>query len=85
MLGLALILFAALIVRASGVPRPIGYLMGLSGLAYIAQGWVLGSEGFSAANTAAILAGIVLVFTWSVWLLWAAWRRRPLVLRPFPA
>jgi hypothetical protein len=28
--------------------KTLGYLMALSGLAYIAQGWVLGSEGFSA-------------------------------------
>ena len=74
MLGLSLIVFAALIVRASGVPRPIGYLMGLSGLAYIGQGWVLGVQGFSPANGALIIAGIVLVFLWSAWLLWTVWR-----------
>ena len=74
-----------MLVRASGVPKSIGYLMGACGLAYVAQGWVLGSEGFSAANTAAILAGIVLLFSWSVWLLVTAWgssdRRTPHVSR----
>lgn len=35
----------------------LGYLMGLSGLANIVQGWVLGSEGFPTTNTFAILAG----------------------------
>jgi len=74
-----------MLVRASGVPKSIGYLMGLSGLAYIAQGRVLGFEGFSVDNTAAILAGIVLVFSWSVWLLVTAWgssdRRTPHVAR----
>ena len=74
--GLSLCLFAVMLVRASGVPKSIGYLMGLSGLAYIAQGRVLGFEGFSAANTAAILAGIVLLFSWSVWLLVTAWGKQ---------
>jgi hypothetical protein len=45
-LGLALLLFAAAVVRTVGVPRPIAYLMGLSGLTYLVQGWVVGSEGF---------------------------------------
>ncbi|WP_427129178.1 hypothetical protein [Pseudarthrobacter sp. S9] len=31
--------------------RVIGYLMALSGVAYIVQGWVIGTQGFSAANT----------------------------------
>ena len=38
--GLSLILFgAAIAVVAGRVPRPIGYLMALSGLCYLAQGW----------------------------------------------
>src|SRR4051794_4841843 len=41
-LGLALLLFAVAVVRTSWVPRPIGYLMGLSGLTYLVQGWVVG-------------------------------------------
>ena len=45
-LGLALLLIAAAI-GGRGIPRPIAYLMGLSGLAYLVQGWVVGSEGFS--------------------------------------
>lgn len=76
MLGLALILFAVLIVRAAGIPRPIGYLMGLSGLAYVGQGWVIGSEGFSANNSVPTLLGIVTIVAWSVWLLISAWRMK---------
>jgi len=34
-LGLALLLFAAAVVRTAWVPRPIAYLMGLSGLTYL--------------------------------------------------
>ncbi len=74
MLGLSFVLFATVIVSAARMPKPIGCLMGLSGLAYIVQGWVLGSEGFSETNTAPTLIGIVLVLGWSSWLLIIAWR-----------
>ena len=73
--GLSLILFgAAIAVVAGRVPRPIGYLMALSGLCYLAQGWIIGTSGFSSANQIPTLLGIVLVVVWSVWLLVAALR-----------
>ena len=72
-LGVALILTGAVVVGARRVSRPIGYLMALSGLAYLAQGWIIGAEGFSPANSIPTLAGIVLVLAWSVWLLVSAW------------
>ena len=50
-LGAALILTGAVVVAARRVSRVIGYLMALSGLAYLAQGWIIGAEGFSPANT----------------------------------
>ncbi len=53
--------------------------MGLSGLAYLAQGWVIGAEGFSDANSAPTLIGIVATLTWSIWLLISAWRMRQAV------
>ena len=74
LLGASFLLYGAVVARTVVVPRPIGYVMGLSGLAYIAQGWVIGSEGFSPTNAVPTLAGIVLVLTWSVWLLAKAWR-----------
>jgi hypothetical protein len=67
-LGLALLLFAAAVVRTAGVPRPIAYLMGLSGLTYLVQGWVVGSEGFSGTHTALILLAWVLSLAWMIWL-----------------
>jgi thiosulfate reductase cytochrome b subunit len=73
LLGAALLLTGAVVVRAARVPRVIGYLMALSGLAYLVQGWIIGSEGFSPANTIPTLAGIVLILVWSVWLLVSAW------------
>jgi hypothetical protein len=41
MFGLTLILLGSAVALTARLPRPLGYLMGLSGLAYIAQGWVL--------------------------------------------
>jgi hypothetical protein len=38
--------------------------VGLSGIAYVGQGWVLGSKGFSAGNTYPTLSGIVLALAW---------------------
>lgn len=67
-LGLALLLFAAAVVRTAWIPRPIAYLMGLSGLTYLVQGWVVGSEGFSQTETSAIVLAFVLDLAWMVWL-----------------
>jgi hypothetical protein len=75
-LGLALLLFAAAVARSAGVPRPIAYLMGLSGLTYLAQGWVLSSEGFSPTHTTLIVLAYVLTLAWMIWLVVIAWRMR---------
>ena len=73
-LGLALLLFAAAQVRTAWVPRPIAHLMGLSGLAYLVQGWVAGSEGFSPTQSVAIVLAWVLSLVWMIWLVVVAWR-----------
>lgn len=73
-LGLALLLIAATIVSTAGIPRPIAYLMGASGLAYLVQGWLVGSEGFSQPHTILILVAWVLTLAWMIWLLVVAWR-----------
>jgi Domain of unknown function (DUF4386) len=73
-LGLALLLFAAAVVRTAWAPRPIAYLMGLSGLTYLVQGWVVGSEGFSRTETIAIVLAFVLDLAWMIWLVVVAWR-----------
>jgi hypothetical protein len=72
--GLALILFGAVIAVTGRVSRPIGYLMALSGVCYLAQGWIIGSSGFSSANQIPTLLGIGLILVWTVWLLIAALR-----------
>jgi hypothetical protein len=73
-LGLALLLFAAAVVWAAGVPRPIAYLMGLSGLTYLVQGWVVGSEGFSGTHSTLIVLAWVLSVAWMIWLVVVARR-----------
>jgi hypothetical protein len=73
-LGIALLLIAAAIVGAAGVPRPIAYLIGLSGLTYLVQGWVVGSDGFSETHTILILVAWVITLAWMIWLVVVAWR-----------
>ena len=75
-LGLALLLFAAAVVRTAWVPRPIAYLMVLSGLTFLAQGWVVGSEGFSPLMSNAIVLAEVLDVVWMIWLVVVAWRKQ---------
>jgi hypothetical protein len=75
-LGLAVILFAVAVVRTAWIPRMIGYLMALSGLTDLVQGWVAGSEGFSETHTIAIVLAEVLNVAWMIWLVVVAWRLR---------
>ena len=74
--GLALILFGAVIAVTGRVSRPIGYLIALSGLCYLAQAWIIGSSGFSSANQIPTLGGIGLILLWTIWLLIAARRMK---------
>jgi hypothetical protein len=76
-----LLLFAVALVRTAGVARPIGYLMGLSGLAYLVQGWVVGSHGFSGTHTILILVAWALSLGWMIWLVVVAWRMQDLEAR----
>ena len=65
-MGLALILCAAAAMRT--LSRPLGGIMMLSGIAYLAQGWIAGSEGFPPAQSTAIIAGWALSLLWMIWL-----------------
>jgi hypothetical protein len=76
MLGLSLILFGAAVALTGQISKAIGLLMALSGLAYLAQGWIIASEGFSDANTFPTLLGIGSTLIWSVWLLLSSWRSK---------
>jgi hypothetical protein len=75
-LGGALILYGIVVAWTGQIPRPIGYLMSLSGLAYVAQGWVIGTQGFADANSIPTLLGIASIVAWSIWLLVSAWRMK---------
>jgi hypothetical protein len=78
--GIALMLFSVVIAVTGRVSRPIGYLMALSGLCYLAQGWIIGSSGFSSANQILTLLGIGLILVWAAWLLIAALRMKTATL-----
>jgi hypothetical protein len=73
-LGLALLLVAAAVAGTACVPRPMAFLMGLSGLAYLAQGWLVGSKGFSPTMSIAIVLAWILSLAWMIWLAVVAWR-----------
>ncbi|GAA1791920.1 hypothetical protein GCM10009712_43760 [Pseudarthrobacter sulfonivorans] len=76
LLGTALVLFGIVVAATRQVSRVIGYLMVLSGVAYLAQGWIIGAEGFVAANRWPTLIGIVATLAWTVWLLVSALRMK---------
>ena len=72
MWGLTLVLFATTIVVTARIARPIGYLMGLSGVALLVLGWLVGTRGFTSANTLPEYARDVLTTAWIIWLLISA-------------
>lgn len=74
--GLALVLFAAAVARTDPKARPLAYLMGLSGLVQLVQGWVAGSEGFAQTQSITIVLAWVLNATWMIWLAVIAWQIR---------
>ncbi|WP_457950362.1 hypothetical protein ACTAQI_07155 [Pseudarthrobacter sp. alpha12b] len=76
LLGTALVLFGVVVAATHHVSRMIGYLMALSGLSYLAQGWIIGASGFSAANSLPTLVGIVAIVAWTVWLFVSALRMK---------
>ncbi len=75
-LGLALLLGAVAVMRMARVSRAIAVLMGLSGLTYFVQGWVVSTAGFSGTESLAIELAFVLDLVWMVWLIIAAVRMR---------
>jgi hypothetical protein len=75
MQGLTLILLATQIVLTVRLPRPIGYVMALAGLTYIAQGIVVGAEGFSSNGTIPGLLAFVLDLAWMAALVAVAWQK----------
>jgi hypothetical protein len=85
-LGLSLLLVAgaALAARAATVPRGVAYLMGLTGVAYLAQGWVVGADGFTGTDSILIVAAWALSLAWMIWLAVGA-RRMPTLQTAAPS
>jgi hypothetical protein len=75
MQGLTLILLAVQIVLTVRIPRPIGYAMAIAGVTYVAQGVVVGAEGFSANGTIPGLLAFVLDLAWMITLVFVAWQK----------
>ena len=82
MQGLAMMLYGIAIVWTARVPRPIGYLMTLSGLAFIVLGWMVGTNGFTAAGNLPSYTGYTSLFVLIVWMLVIAWRSKGSALAP---
>jgi hydrogenase/urease accessory protein HupE len=76
--GLSLVLFAIVIASTARISRPIGYIMGLSGLAYLAQGYTWGT-GYTSLSANFVLNEKTyqfLIVVWAIWLLVSAWRMK---------
>jgi hypothetical protein len=71
-LGLALLLFAAAVLRTAWVARPIAYVVAASPI-WCRAGWS-SPRGFSATHTILILVAWVLSLGWMIWLVVVAWR-----------
>lgn len=80
-LGIALVLIGTAALTSGRLPRMLGALITLSGLPALAQGWVLGSQGFTDEDTTAILVGYALTLIWTTWLAFLAWRAPAHVVR----
>jgi hypothetical protein len=78
--GLTLVLFGIVIASTTRIPRPIGYIMGLSGLVYITQGFGYGTGYTSLSNFVTWMPNNLsyqfLIFVWAIWLLVSALRMK---------
>lgn len=74
LLGAALILLGIVMAAKRVVSPIIGYLMALSGLSYLAQGWIIGALGFAAVNSLPTLVGILATVIWTTWLAISTWQ-----------
>ncbi len=74
--GLAMVLFAIEIVWTARIPRSIGYIMGVNGLANIVQGWLEGTEGFTITHFVIANINGLAITIWTIWLLIVVWRMK---------
>jgi hypothetical protein len=76
LVGLTLVLFATVIVLTTRISKPIGYLMVLLGLAYIARGYTYGVSYVQNDYGITIYILIPGVLAWTVWLFVLAFRMK---------
>jgi len=76
LLGAALVLVGVVVAATHHVSSVVGYLMALSGLGYLAQGWIIGESGFSAGNSIPTLVSILAIVASAVWLTVSTWRMK---------
>ncbi|HKU50265.1 MAG TPA: hypothetical protein VJP79_09960 [Nitrososphaera sp.] len=74
--GLTLALYAAVIVVTARISRPIGFLMALLGVAYMARGYTYGMS--YVVNNEAITIYVLIpgILIWTVWLFVLAYRMK---------
>jgi hypothetical protein len=87
--GLSLVLFATVITLTARVSRPVGIIIGLSGLGFIARGYTYGltitttiystPPGINEALTIFVIDLGLLV--WTIWLLISAYRMKQPIAR----
>ena len=77
LLGAALILLAITVVWTAPIPRPIGLLMGLSGVAFLALSWLVATTGFTPATAVPSDIGFGGLLILAVWLYLVARRPAP--------
>ncbi|MBL0373488.1 hypothetical protein JJB09_15765 [Rhizobium sp. KVB221] len=73
-LGIALLLCAVALAQSKLVARSQISVMGSSGMSFLMQGWVVGTEGFTEKHTILIVLSLALNLVWMVWLFFSVWR-----------
>src|SRR5215467_701239 len=73
-LGITLILLAALIVWTARAPRPVGYLLAVGGAGYLAAAWIVGAAGFAPEGAIPTYVAQFSPLIAGIWLLISAWR-----------
>ena len=89
--GLSLVLFATVITLTGRISRPVGYIMGLTGLGFIVRGYLYGltiTTAVSATPPSMLEALTIYVIdlgllVWTIWLLISAYRmKQPVAKTP---
>jgi hypothetical protein len=87
--GLSLVLFATVITLTARISRPVGYIMGLTGLGFIARGYTYGLTITTAvySNPPSINEALTIfvidlgLLVWTIWLLISAYRMKQPIAR----